>query len=201
MRNTCAALALFALWLPVQAIAKSACSTAGVTSAYDTLFQTAVKRYLPAGYDWCWIKAWAMAESNLNPDAVSPVGAVGILQVMPATGAWVEKRYGGKLRKAFDPGGLKDAKTNIRIATMYIAHLHRFWSYPRPFYCRLQNMQASFNAGQGSVLKAQKLSGGRSCWKHIGAFLHKVTGDKHSEETISYVNTITHNYLRLKGLL
>ena len=151
------------------------------------------------GFDWCWLKAWAMAESNLDPDAISPVGAVGILQVLPTTGEWISAKYGGKLRDAHE---LKNAKTNIRIATLYISHLHRFWSYPRPSkYCRLQVVQGSFNAGEGNILKAQTLSSGRLCWKHIAAYLHKVTGQKHSEETLSYVQTITENYLRLKGLI
>ena len=59
---------------------------------------------------------------------------------------------------------------------------------------------ASFNAGPGNVRDAQELSGGRLCWSHVSAFMHAVTGQKHSEETISYVNRIVENYLRLKGL-
>ena len=174
------------------------CTAPGVATEFDRLFQGATRRHLEPGFDWCWLKAWAMAESNLDPQAISPAGAVGILQVMPKTGAWISKRYGGKLRRASE---LKNARTNIRIAALYIAHLGRFWSYPRPDYCRLQLRQASFNAGEGNVVKAQELSGGRLCWSHIAAFMHRVTGQKHSEETISYVQRITENYLRLKGLI
>ena len=183
---------------PAQAINSERCTAEGVAERFDDMFERAVKKHLPVGFDWCWLKAWAMAESNLDPDALSPVGAVGILQVMPATGEWISERYGGKLRDAAE---LKNAKKNIEIATLYIAHLGRFWSYPRSDYCRLQLQQASFNAGEGNVVRAQDLSGGRLCWSHIAAFLHQVTGQQHSEETISYVQRITENFLRLKGLI
>ena len=202
-KSLCAGLSVaFAalLWISAAeaALSEGRCSAPGVTDRFDRMFQKATKRHLEVGFDWCWLKAWAMAESNLDPNAVSPVGAVGILQVMPRTGEWISKRYGGRLRDAAE---LKNANTNIRIAALYIAHLGRFWSYPRPAYCRLQLRQASFNAGEGNVQKAQNLSGGRLCWKHIAAFMHDITGQKHSEETIAYVQTITANYLRLKGLI
>ena len=202
-RSLCAGLSVaLAVLLLVPAaeagLRTDTCSAAGVTDSYDRLFERAARKHLNPGFDWCWIKAWAMAESNLDPDATSPAGAVGILQVMPKTGEWIAKRYGGKLRRASE---LKNAKTNIEIASLYIAHLHRFWSYPRSDYCRLQVVQASFNAGEGNVVKAQTISGGRLCWSHIAAFMHQVTGQKHSEETISYVQRITENYLRLKGLI
>ena len=193
-----AALALLLLAQPADARRDYRCHAAGVTAEFDGMFRKAARRHLPPGFDWCWLKAWAMAESNLDPDAVSPVGAVGILQVMPKTGEWIAKRYGGPSR---EPSDLRNAAINIETATIYIAHLERFWSYPRPEFCRKKLQMASFNAGEGNVVKAQKLSGGRRCWKHISAFMHRVTGQKHSEETISYVNTIVENYLRLKGLI
>ena len=181
------------------ASARERCHAEGVTDRYDRMFQRATKRHLPPGSDWCLVKAWAMAESNLKPGAVSPVGATGILQIMPGTGKFIEKRYGGKLRDVIG-GGLKNARTNIEYAAAYIAHLRRVWSYPRSEWCRWKNVMASYNAGPGNIIKAQKASGGRTCWKHISAHLHKVTG-KHAEETVSYVNTIIDNYLRLKGLV
>ena len=202
-RTLCAGLSValaVLFWIPAAeaGFRTERCTAPGVTTEFDRLFQRATRKHLEPGFDWCWLKAWAMAESNLDPNALSPVGAVGILQVMPRTGEWISKRYGGKLRDASE---LKNAKTNIRIAALYIAHLGRFWSYPRSAYCRLQLRQASFNAGEGNVQKAQNLSGGRLCWKHIAAFMHDITGQKHSEETIAYVQTITANYLRLKGLI
>jgi soluble lytic murein transglycosylase-like protein len=52
---------------------------------YDSLFQHYGQRY---SVDWKLLKAQAIAESNLNPYAKSPVGAEGLTQFMPTT--WKE---------------------------------------------------------------------------------------------------------------
>lgn len=66
---------------------------------FDALFQAAAVEH---GLDWLLLKAQAMAESNLDPKAVSGVGAQGIAQFMPAT--WQE--WGareGLIGDPFDP--------------------------------------------------------------------------------------------------
>jgi soluble lytic murein transglycosylase-like protein len=50
------------------------------------------------------------AESNFNPSDVSPKGAVGLMQVMPATGAL----YG------VDRGGLFDPDTNLNVGLLHL---------------------------------------------------------------------------------
>ena len=51
-------------------------------SAYSAAFTAAEKKYdLPSGI----LSAVAHAESNYTPDAVSPAGAIGLMQLMPAT--------------------------------------------------------------------------------------------------------------------
>jgi len=59
------------------------------------------------------------AESAFNNDAVSPVGAVGLMQVMPTTAEYIAK----KIR----PGeyNIKDARTNIRFGTWYLARMQK----------------------------------------------------------------------------
>lgn len=52
----------------------------------------------PAGYLW----AQMGVESNYNPNAVSPAGAMGLAQVMPGTLRNLERRFGRKLNP-FDP--------------------------------------------------------------------------------------------------
>lgn len=49
---------------------------------YNSLFQFYAERY---NGDWLKLKAQGRAESNLKPDAVSHVGAMGIMQFMPPT--------------------------------------------------------------------------------------------------------------------
>lgn len=60
---------------------------------YDSLFRFYAEKW--GILDWRLLKAQAMAESNLDPDAVSPVGAKGLTQFMPTTWReWWDKVYG-----------------------------------------------------------------------------------------------------------
>jgi len=55
-------------------------------------------------------------ESLFNPDASSPVGAQGLMQLMPGTAKGVAKRIGIRYRK----GGLDDPDYNIRLGTAFV---------------------------------------------------------------------------------
>jgi LysM repeat protein len=50
---------------------------------------------LAEGIDPNLVKALALVESGWNQGAVSPAGAVGVMQVMPATAAWLEREVFG----------------------------------------------------------------------------------------------------------
>ena len=60
------------------------------------------------------------------------------------------------------------------------------WSAPRPADDRLKLALASYNAGIGNLLKAQKKCGGCSDYAGIIRQLHEVTGPKNAEETTRY---------------
>jgi soluble lytic murein transglycosylase-like protein len=51
-------------------------------SSFDAVFDAAAQEY---GVDADVLRAMAYAESRFNPDAVSPKGAVDVMQFMPAT--------------------------------------------------------------------------------------------------------------------
>src|SRR5574344_312004 len=57
-------------------------------------------------------------ESHFNPTVQSPVGALGLMQLMPGTGAEIAKAYGVQ-------NNLLDAKTNIRLGCLYYAKMRR----------------------------------------------------------------------------
>jgi soluble lytic murein transglycosylase-like protein len=68
---------------------------------------------------------WAMirAESRFDPDAVSPRGAVGLMQIMPETGASVARSL--KLKSYNGKASLQHPETNIRLGQAYIHKLRR----------------------------------------------------------------------------
>jgi soluble lytic murein transglycosylase-like protein len=80
------------------------------------------------------LKAVAVAESRMNPGAVSRAGAKGLMQILPSTG----RSLG--VRDLFDP------HESIRGGAAYLARqVSRFGSYPKAL--------AAYNAGPGAVEK------------------------------------------------
>lgn len=89
-------------------------------------------------------------ESRFRPEAVSAKGAVGLLQLTPATGAWVAAQRG--LPAPFRPLQLRDPAYNIDSGAWYLAYLRR------RFGGRLAPALAAYNAGPTPV--AAWLAGG-----------------------------------------
>jgi len=90
------------------------------------------------------LKAVMAAESGFNPTAVSPKGAIGLMQVMPATA----ERFGLQAdRKKSIAQKLADPRTNIRLGARYLSFLRNM--YPNQQHLVL----ASYNAGEGAVQK------------------------------------------------
>lgn len=148
---------------------------------YDHLFQTYSRVYL-AEYDWRWLKAQAYQESRYNPAAVSPVGATGLMQIMPGTGRDLARRTG-------ITGPLTSPLVSVIYGAVYDRQMLNIWSSPRLPNERLELAHASYNSGAGHVIKAQRLANGHALWSVISQYMVLVTG-RHSEETISYVALI-----------
>jgi membrane-bound lytic murein transglycosylase MltF len=155
-------------------------------ASFDDWFEEYGRASLPV-YDWRWFKAQARAESSLNPEAVSPAGAQGLMQIMPGTWADLEEEL-GIIASPFN------AKVNIRFGVHYMRKMVRFWKAPRTDEERLKLAQASYNAGAGSILRAQRLCNDASLWSQIAWCLPEVTGGKNSHETITYVERIARYY-------
>jgi soluble lytic murein transglycosylase-like protein len=100
--------------------------------AYDDLIQEAARAY---SLDPAMIKAVMQTESAFNAMAVSPVGAVGLMQLMPEVAAELG---------AVDP---MDPRQNIMAGARYLRQLlnqHRG---------NMRLALASYNAGPGAVAK------------------------------------------------
>ena len=89
------------------------------------------------GIDPRFIHAIIKQESKYDPDAHSPAGALGLMQLMPATA------------KRFDCNDLKDEACNVDAGTKYLA-----WLLKR-FDGDVKLALAAYNAGEGTVDKYQ----------------------------------------------
>lgn len=101
-------------------------------SAIDQLIRTNGDRF---GIDPYLVFLVIEKESRFRTRAVSPKGAMGLMQLMPATA----RRLG--VRRPFDPA------ENIRAGTQYMRELMNM------FGGKVDLVLASYNAGEGAVLK------------------------------------------------
>ena len=85
-------------------------------------------------------------ESNFTEAAHSPSGAVGLMQIMPETAAWIAYQLGEEPDKvADDINNLREPETNIRYGTWYLAELED------EFKGNDVLALAAYNAGRGNV--------------------------------------------------
>lgn len=156
---------------------------------YDHYFKVYSGRYMPT-VDWKLLKAQCYQESRFQQYAVSPVGAAGICQFMPGTWQDLTTRHNIS-------GSVFDPKLNIQLAAIYMAQLRSGWSSPRPELDRHSLALASYNAGFGNILKAQKLCDMSVMYDEIIQCLPDVT-NHHSKETIEYVRNIWFYWYQMK---
>jgi soluble lytic murein transglycosylase-like protein len=100
------------------------------TAAYAAEIRAAAAQH---GVDEAVVRAIIHAESSFNPNAISRVGAQGLMQLMPATA----RRFG--VSNAFDPA------QNIRGGVEYLAWLLKRYNGD------LTLAAAGYNAGEGAV--------------------------------------------------
>lgn len=101
-------------------------------SRFDQLIANSASRH---GIDPALMKAIMHTESGFNPRARSPVGAQGLMQLMPATA----RQYG--VRNPWSPA------QNIEGSAKYLKYLKKL------FKGNTKLVLAGYNAGQGNVLK------------------------------------------------
>jgi soluble lytic murein transglycosylase len=119
--------------------------------AYPSGLLPAIRAATTNGIDPYLIAAIIREESVYNPDAVSPAGALGLMQVMPQTGQMIAGKLGGE---AFSKERLFDPRYNIRMGSWYLGHLAEKFDH-NPVY-----MVAAYNAGPEAVVKWVQQFGG-----------------------------------------
>ena len=117
----------------------------GQVSPYDKLF----KRYAPeAGWDWRLLAALCYHESRFNPMTTSPMGAMGLMQLVPVTA----KRFGLTEDNAYEP------EASIGAGVQYIKYLQMVYSSVEDHEERIKFVLASYNAGPAHILDARALT-------------------------------------------
>lgn len=118
---------------------------------YDAIIEKAAKQY---DIDAALVSALIRAESNYQPRAVSPKGARGLMQLMPATARRLS------VRQPFDPA------SNVQGGVRYLRELvDRFGNHP-------ELVLAAYNAGEGAV----EAYGGVPPYRETMAYVTRIMG-------------------------
>ena len=164
-----------------------------VTDRYDDTFRKYAQRFFGPGYDWRIFKAQAMAESNLDMNAKSWVGARGLMQLMPST--FKEIRTKNPEIVAIDK-----PEWNIAAGVYYDRQLWKQWSEQQGRPGCESFMLGSYNAGRGTLLRAQDVARLKvldpAIWQSIETIAPDVPRWRH-EETLTYVERIQANLARM----
>ena len=144
------------------------------------------------GFDPLMLAAQGYQESLLNQEAKSEVGAVGIMQLMPATGAEMEV------------GDVKLTEPNVHAGAKYMDFLMskffrdaKFSEVDRSFFAF-----ASYNAGPGKIVRMRKEAEKRGLDPDVWLNnVELVTAEKIGIETTTYVRNIFKYYVAYKLML
>lgn len=134
---------------------------------YPIYYRETIERWAKArGLDPWLVAAVVRVESNYSTVAVSSKGAMGLMQLLPETAAWVAEQVqlGG-----FFPDLLHDPETNVMLGTWYLGQLME------SFGGRETLALAAYNAGKGRVQR----------WLQEAAW----SGGDHDLEAIPYPET------------
>jgi soluble lytic murein transglycosylase len=149
---------------------------------YWQSIMTAARRQ---GVDPYFVAAIIREESQFRTDALSPAGARGVMQVMPATGEWIARLTG---LRDFDRAKLFEADTNISVGTWYLAHLMK------RFKGDLVLVSAAYNAGPEAVAGWIEKSG--TAAEEKDAFVERIP----FMETRGYVKKVLRNYAEYRRI-
>ena len=163
---------------------------------YDDAFRKYSKRFFGPGFDWHYFKAQGLAESGLDPKARSPVGARGVMQLMPGTYALIKKARSEQF------GAIEDPEWNIAAGILFDRDLWNAWKPHTEDEERLRFMFGSYNAGEGTIRRARSVARAKQLddrsWKSIEEVAPNVQRWRY-RETLPYVRKIENNHKTLKS--
>jgi len=113
---------------------------------YPVAYTDLIKQYATKyELDPYLVQSIIRCESSNDPNAVSGVGAIGLMQIMPDTGEWIGHKIDPELAYSLDM--LNDPATNIEYGCWYLNFLSA------RFNGNVMQIVAAYNAGHGSVEK------------------------------------------------
>jgi membrane-bound lytic murein transglycosylase MltF len=151
--------------------------------ALRTLFETYGKRY---DVDELLMAAQGYQESRLDQSAKSHVGAVGIMQVMPATG------------KELAVGDIQQVEPNIHAGVKYFRFMVDRYYKDEPMDSLNKGLMtlASYNAGPGRIRQLRRETAARGLNPNVWfGNVERVVSERIGRETVTYVSNIYKYYV------
>jgi len=160
-------------------------------TTYRSLFKKYAKMY---GFDWPLVAAVAYQESRLEPNRKSHKGAVGLMQIRPATAR-------GKNVGIDD---IEDPENNVHAGVKYLAFLrdHYYSASAVSDEDRIYLSLAAYNAGPRKVKHFRKIAADKGLdpnrwFSNVERAALEVVG----QETVRYVSNIYKYYIAYSQLL
>jgi len=163
----------------------------GATSPEDLKrFEEAITLFRKYGerYDWDYLLLMAQGyqESELRQSARSPVGAIGVMQVMPATG------------KDMRVGDIDEIEPNIHAGVKFLRAMMNEYYAKEPMDRLNKGLFtfAAYNAGPGRVRGLRRTAAERGLNPNVWFNnVELIAAEKIGRETVTYVSNIYKYYL------
>lgn len=149
----------------------------------STLFQKYSSEY---DVDYLLMAAQGYQESGLNQAVKSPVGAIGVMQLMPATGA--EQKV----------GDIAQVDPNIHAGVKYMRFMRDQYFKGEPMTDLDKGLftLASYNAGPGRVRQLRREAAARGLNPNVWfGNVEQIASERIGRETVTYVSNVYKYYL------
>ena len=142
--------------------------------------------------DYLLMAAQGFQESRLDQDAKSSVGAIGVMQLMPATG------------KDMNVGDIHETEANIHAGVKYIRFMvdQYFAKEPMDDRNKILFAFASYNAGIGRIQGFRRIAAERGLNPNVWfGNVEMIAAEKIGMETVTYVANIYKYYIAYRLLI
>jgi membrane-bound lytic murein transglycosylase MltF len=140
--------------------------------------------------DYLLMAAQGYQESQLNQEVKSAVGAIGVMQVMPATG------------NELNVGDITQTEPNIHAGVKYMRFMQDEYFKDEPKMDSLNKLLltfASYNAGPGRVRQLRKEAEKRGLDPNVWfGNVEQIASERIGRETVTYVSNIYKYYIAYK---